>query len=325
MEEKSKTKKQLISELSALRQKNAALEESLALLGRNEKVLWENTEKYRILIENSHDIIYTLNPPGVFTFVSPSWTSMLGHPTNEVVGKPFQQFVHPDDIAACDSFLKKVIGTNQRQAGVEYRVKHTDGSWRWHTSNGAPVKDESGIVIGYEGIANDITARKQAEEALKESQQELSDIIDFLPDATFVIDKEGAVIAWNRAMEEMTGINAIDMLGRGNYEYALPFYGERRPLLIDLVLQPNKDIEESYTRTDRKNMFLEAEAYIPSFKEREVYLFGKANILRDSKGNIVGAIESIRDITVARQAQEALKYSEERFSKAFNMSPAPTT
>ncbi|MEN6375608.1 MAG: PAS domain S-box protein [Smithella sp.] len=325
MEDDFKTKKQLIDELLTLRQKNAALEESLAFHTSDEKTLWETTEKYRVLVENSHDIIYTLTPEGVFSFVSPSWTALLGHPVSQVIGKQFRHFVHPDDIDACEAFLKKVIETSQRQAGVEYRVRNIDGSWRWYTSNGVPMKDEAGVIISYEGIANDITAHKQAEEALKESQQRLSDIIDFLPDATFVIDKEGKVIAWNLAMEEMTGIKAADMLGRGNYEYSLPFYGERRPILIDLVLQPREDIEESYTRTTRKNMFLEAEAYIPSFKKGEVYLFGKANILRDSKGNIVGAIESIRDITVARQAQEALKYSEERFSKAFHMSPAPTT
>ena len=324
MEDSLKTKRQLIDELLALRQKNTALEESLAFLSGDDKTLWKNKEKYHILIENSHDIIYTLNPQGEFTFVSPSWTSLLGHPISQVVGRPFQQFVHPDDIGLCEVFLKKVIETNQRQAGIEYRVQHADGSWRWHVSNGAPLKNESGVVISYEGIASDITARKQAEEALKESQQELSDIIDFLPDATFVIDKEGKVIAWNRAMEEMTGIRAAYMLGKGNYEYSLPFYGERRPILIDLVLQPCKDVEEKYTKTTRKNMFLEAEAHILSFREREVYLFGKANILRDSKGNVVGAIESIRNITVRKQAEIALKHSEERFSKAFRMNPVPT-
>ena len=321
MDEKSKTKKQLISEISALRQKNEALEEALALLGGDKK----STEKYRLLIENSHDIIYTLNPQGVFTFVSPSWTLLLGHPVSEVVGKPFQKFVHPDDVEACAVFLEKVIETNQRQAGVEYRVQHIDGSWRWHTSSGTPLKDESGIAISYHGIARDITAHKQAEEALKESQQKMADIIDFLPDATFVIDKEGKVIAWNLAMEEMTGIRAADMLGRGDYEYALPFYKERRPILIDLVLKPRKDIETRYIKTQRKEMSMGAEAHISSFREREVYLFGKANILRDSKGNVVGAIESIRDITVRKQSEIALKYSEERFSKAFNLSPAPTT
>ena len=90
----------------------------------------------------------------------------------------------------------------------------------------------------------DVTDRKRAELALQESEQKLANIIDFLPDATLVIDKEGQVIAWNRAMEEMTGIKAEDMVGQGNYEYALPFYGKRRPILIDLVLQPREELAQ---------------------------------------------------------------------------------
>ncbi|NSW81817.1 MAG: PAS domain-containing protein [Syntrophothermus sp.] len=58
-------------------------------------------------------------------------------------------------------------------------------------------------------------------------------VIDFLPDPTLVIDREGKVIFWNRAMEEMTGVPAQEILGKGNYEHAIPFYGERRPILID--------------------------------------------------------------------------------------------
>ena len=72
-----------------------------------------------------------------------------------------------------------------------------------------------------------------------QNQRKFSEsLIDFLPDATLVIDREGNVIAWNHAMEEMTGVQAKDILGKGDYEYALPFYGERRPILIDLVLIP---------------------------------------------------------------------------------------
>ncbi len=68
-------------------------------------------------------------------------------------------------------------------------------------------------------------ARRQAEISLIESEKRLADIINFLPDATFAIDRSGQVIAWNRAIEEMTGVSAADMLGKGDYEYAIPFYG----------------------------------------------------------------------------------------------------
>ncbi|MEI6309731.1 MAG: PAS domain S-box protein, partial [bacterium] len=140
---------------------------------RAEEALRESEEKYRSLIENSHDIIYTLTADGVFIFVSPAWTALLGHPVNQVAGQPFQQFVHPDDLPGCMVFLQSVIATGQRQEGVEYRVRHADGSWRWHTSSAVPLKDEAGKTIGFEGAARDITERKLAEAALLETNRKL--------------------------------------------------------------------------------------------------------------------------------------------------------
>src|SRR5512136_2399741 len=134
-----------------------------------------------------------------------------------------------------------------------------------------------------------------AEKALYESEQRLSDIIDFLPDATFVIDRDGKIIAWNRAIEEMTGAKAKDMLGKGDYEYALPFYGKRRPLMIDLVLKPDKKSERDYDMVIKKpGHFLIAEGWA-TLKGEKVFLWGKASPFCNSKGKIVGAVESVRD------------------------------
>jgi PAS domain S-box-containing protein len=156
-------------------------------------------------------------------------------------------------------------------------------------------------------VFENITERKQAEDALKESQQQLADIIDFLPDATFVINREGKVIAWNRAMQDMMGISAAAMLGKGDYEYALPFYGERRPILIDLVFDPKKEREAKYLTLERKDDMLAAYAYMPNLRGRQAYLFGTASALYDSRENAVGAIESIRDITEHKRAEGALR------------------
>ena len=152
-----------------------------------------------------------------------------------------------------------------------------------------------------------VRERRLAEEALKESRQELTNIIDFLPDATFVIDREGTVIAWNRAMEEISGVAAAVMLGKGRYEYALPFYGKRKPLLIDQVLDLGNAVEANCSNLERKGGVLAANFHIPNLRGRETHLFGTASALYDSKGNIVGAIESIRDITERKQAEDALK------------------
>ncbi len=123
----------------------------------------KSEQDYRRLIENSRDIIYTLSLEGTFRFVSQAWTVLLGHPVDQVVGKSFQDFVHPQDLAGCMEVLQKMAGTEQSQAGVEYRIRHADGSWRWHSSSGVSTTDGSGRLVDFQGIAQDITERKQIE------------------------------------------------------------------------------------------------------------------------------------------------------------------
>jgi len=156
--------------------------------------------------------------------------------------------------------------------------------------------------------------KERIEVALTESGRRLADIIDFLPDATFAIDLSGKVIAWNRATEEMTGVQAEDMLGRGNYEHAIPFYGIRRPVLIDLALEFTEEIEERYDFVKRKGNVLLAETDV-TVRGVPLTLWGKARPLYDSRGNVVGAIESVRDITDLRQAQEALQKAHDELEK----------
>lgn len=121
----------------------------------------EAEDNYQLLVENSTDIIYKMNSKGVFTFVSPAWTDLLGHPVEEIVNKQFHPMVHPDDLDRCLEFLQKVLKTRKKQSGVEYRVKHADGSWRWHTTNAAPLGN---VFIG---VARDITDRKKAEDKIR--------------------------------------------------------------------------------------------------------------------------------------------------------------
>jgi len=153
-----------------------------------------------------------------------------------------------------------------------------------------------------------VSERKQAETELRESQRYLSDIVQFLPDATMVIDRDGKVVAWNRAMEELSGVKAKTMLGKGDCEYALPFYGERRPILINLVTKPDAEIERSYVRTERCGNTLIGEGYMQNMRGEEIFLHGTAAPLHNSRGEIVGAIESIRDITERKRAEEELAF-----------------
>ncbi|MCQ8894201.1 MAG: PAS domain S-box protein [Methanolinea sp.] len=147
--------------------------------------------------------------------------------------------------------------------------------------------------------------RRRAEQAVIESRKRLSDIIDFLPDATFAIDRDGRVITWNRGMEEMTGTSALQVLGKGNFSHGLAFYGEPRPMLVDLVISPDEEFErEKYLYTNRDGTALTGEIVTVGKNGHVHHYWGKASRLIDESGEVVGAIESIRDITERVKAEE---------------------
>jgi PAS domain S-box-containing protein len=110
------------------------------------------------------------------------------------------------------------------------------------------------------------------------------------------------------------------MLGKGNYEYSLPFYGERRPILIDLVLLPQEEIEEKYATIHRDGDVLSAENYAPALKDGVRYLYAKASVLHDAEGRITGAIEIIRDITERIRVENELRESNEKLRLIFESS-----
>lgn len=211
------------------------------------------------------------------------------------------RFVQGRDSPCPGCTAKKAIETGLFQEG---EVTTPDGHHFLVRSN--PVI-ENGVVTGAIHIAIDITERKRAEDGLARSEQRLYDIIEFLPDATFVVDKEGTVIAWNKAIEKMTGVRASDIIGKGNYEYSLPFYQERRPILIDLAMRSDNNISKSYADFQKDGHMVISESIIANFHGNDVILWSIASPLFDKSGWFTGAIESIRDVTDRKMTENALR------------------
>lgn len=137
----------------------------------NQAVLIASDAKFRSIVENANNVIFSLTLEGIFSYVSPNWTEIFGHEVAEVEGKSFIPFVHPDDVHICADYFQRVLTTSEKLLAIEYRVKHKNGSWRWHTSNSSAIRDTNGNILNFVGICYDTTDRKQAEVALRESAQ----------------------------------------------------------------------------------------------------------------------------------------------------------
>jgi PAS domain S-box-containing protein len=142
----------------------------------SEATLAENAAKFRSIVENANDIIFSLTLKGLFSYVSPNLVNFTGYEVPEWQGKSFRDFVHPDDINLCLDLLSKMLITGDRQSSPPYRLKHKDGGWRWHTSNISIVKDASGKFLYFVGIARDITESKQSQQALKKSERQYKEL-----------------------------------------------------------------------------------------------------------------------------------------------------
>ncbi|MDD2853034.1 MAG: response regulator [Desulfuromonadaceae bacterium] len=136
-----------------------------------EERVTENVEKLRVYIDNSFDVIFTLNCEGTFLFVSSAWERHFGYPADNVVGKSFIPFVHPDDVAPLVAYLQQVIGTMQAATSPPYRVKHADGSWRNFVANGMPFLDSNRELL-FNGVGHDITEQLKTERLLREALDE---------------------------------------------------------------------------------------------------------------------------------------------------------
>ncbi len=278
--------------------------------------LRDNQERFRSILTSADEGIFGVDLDGKAIFVNPATTRLLGYEPAELIGQEIHQILHhsypdgsPYPAGTCPMFMAYTKGTTQTVSDEMLWHKDGIGILVEYSANPIVQGDQiSGAVITF----RDITERKRAEQEIRNTQKRLVQIIDSLPDPTFVIDNQDVVIAWNRAMAEMTKISAEDMIGKGNYEYALPFYGERRPLLINLVKDWDASLAEAHASvSEKEDGVLVAESYHPDL-HNGTYLAGTAKALYDIDGKPAGAIESVRDVTETQEIQEALQESESR-------------
>jgi PAS domain S-box-containing protein len=218
-------------------------------------------------------------------------------PQKPYIGKKCYSIYHNTDSVCEDCPAQRAITSGHPQTKIVNRGGPA-GTPGWIELSAFPIVDRGGNIIGAVEYVRNITIRKTAEDKLINSEQQLKEIIDFLPDPTWVIDKDGIIMHWNRALERLTNKKASEMIGKDDYEYAIPFFGKRRCVLIDIALDQNKSSECFYKKIDKEgNILTSPDDFYPLLGKEGIYLSANAAPLYNSSGEAVGAIETVRDIT----------------------------
>ena len=183
-------------------------------------------------------------------------------------------------------------------------INHGNYAFRVLPRMSGDVRD---LMDDFNVMANSLETTTVSKDRLEESEAGMRSILDFLPDPTFAVNRAGEVIFWNRALEEMTGVAGEAVLGKGEMAYAVHFYGKKRPMLVDYVLNPDIQREANYSDFRWEGEVVIAEGCVPLPPEGMRYVWGKASPIRDGVGKIIGAIQSVRDITERRRMEETIR------------------
>ncbi len=277
--------------------------------------LAESAQKFRQIVENANDIIYILEPEGTFSYASPNLREALGFVPEDLLGRHFGEWVHPEDTAACATLLEQVVATGERAGGLTYRVRHRGGGWRWHMSNVAPLLGSDGRVVAMLGVARDVTEQRVAEQALRRSEGNLLSTLNGLAANIALLDADGRILVVNRAWREFAENNACsaDAVSVGcNYldvcaaaARAGDAEGERFATGIRAVLAGAlPHFTSAYT------------CHSPD--ERRWFVGRVTPYFSDDRRHVVVAHENI---TEWRLAEQALRESEEKFRALVNAAP----
>lgn len=184
---------------------NAQLQAEIQERQQVQAALQESETKFRRIVENANDIIYALTPEGIFTYLSPNMQTRTGYLLAEIVGQHFAPFIHPEDIEKCWAGFQAVVNTGQTQSEIEYRVHHQDGCWHWYLASLAVSQNAQG-TMEIVGVARDVTDRKRAEAALRESEEKFRQLADNIEQVFWINTPEGQPIYVSPAFETIWGL-----------------------------------------------------------------------------------------------------------------------
>jgi len=277
------------------------------LINRFMGSLYSKLETGNRFMDLSLDLFCVAGFDGFFKNLNPSFEKTLGFTTKELMAKPYLQFIHPDDRPAT-VVEKDGLAEGKVTLAFENRYLCKDGSYKWLLWNAVSVSEHEAIYA----VARDITERKRAEEALRDSREQLRLLLDSVKDyAIFMLDPSGQVTSWNQGAERIKGYRPDEIIGR----HFSCFY-------------PSEDVQSGKPERELEIAAAEGRYEEEGWRMRKDGSRFWAEViitaLSDGAGKLRGFSKISRDITERRRAEELLRESDERHRKLFDNNPHPT-
>ncbi|MBL8063202.1 MAG: PAS domain S-box protein [Anaerolineales bacterium] len=280
-----------------------------------EKALYESEKYYRALIENATDGILVVNSEGKISYESPSAAHLLGYGPGKLIGMNSFDLIHPDDLAEIfETFMNGLGNPGQIHRG-EYRLKHQDGEWRYFEIVSHYLMDDP-VIMGIIINGRDITKRKQAEEALKESERKFHDVIEKSTDGITLSDESGRIIEFNDAFEHLSGYKREDVLGRFLWDLAFDLMPEQ-PNAAEYSKQMKRDIEGALQSGDSSSFQITKEVAFQRPDGSLIHVQMRLFSIPTERGRRLGCIS--RDTTKIKEAEENLKAQNQNLHSLYQM------
>ena len=272
-----------------------------------EDALKQSEERFRLLAENSTDMIARYTPEGSFLYVSPSCERLLGYTAAELIGKSVYEFFHPNDLAIVKHAHGDILQVPDVNT-VTYRFRHKNGEYIWFESTSHSIRiPETNVLQEIQSVSRDVTERKQSEEALRASEHRLQVVIDTVNDGITFSDEKGHFEVFNKTMEQLTGY-AWEEANAGDFTSRLyPNPADRQRALDGL-----KELLQ-------KGVLREIESTIVTKAGERRTILTSTSLLRINGKRMF--LSAYRDITLRKMVQKALEESEARFRELYDEAP----